>query len=73
MLLISAVTSDETIELKNVYCVDSLSIQPNPDLTKDDLTQWPHLQGLELPAVKVQEVQLLIGVKNLMQTIQLFI
>ena len=41
-----------------------LPIQPNSKLTKDDLTRWPHLQGLELPAVKAQEVQLLIGVDN---------
>ena len=28
------------------------------------MTRWPHQQGLELPAVKDQEVQLLIGVDN---------
>ena len=64
-LLISAVTSNETIELKNVYCVGKLPIQPNPKLTEDDLTRWQNLQGLELPAVRAQEVQLLIGVDNL--------
>ena len=63
-LLILAVTSNETIELKNVYCVDKLTIQPHPKLTIDDLTRWPHLQGLELPTIKAQEVQLLIGVDN---------
>ena len=64
-LLISAVTSTENIELKNVYCVDKLPIRPNFKLTEDDLTQWLHLQGLELPAVKAKEVQLLIRVNNL--------
>ena len=29
------------------------------------MTRWPHLQGLEMPAVRAQEVQLLIGVDNL--------
>ena len=29
-LLISAVTSNKTIELKNVYCVDKLPMRPNP-------------------------------------------
>ena len=28
------------------------------------MTRWPHLQGLELPAVRAQKVQLLIGVNN---------
>ena len=51
-LLISAVTSNETIELKNVYRVDKLPIRPN------------HLQGLKLPAARAQEVQLLIGLDN---------
>ena len=63
-LLISAVTSNAIIELINVYCVDKLPIRPNPKLTEDDLTRWPHLQELELPAVRPQEVQLLIGVDN---------
>ena len=63
-LLISAVTSNKTIELKNVYCVDKLLILPNPKLTEDDLTQRLHLQELKLPAVKAQKVQLFIGVDN---------
>ena len=63
-LLILAVASNETIELKNVYCVDKLPIRPNPKLTEDDLTSWPHLYGLEQPAVRTQEFQLLIGVDN---------
>ena len=43
-LLISAVTSNETMKLKNVYCVDKLPIGPNPKLTEDDLTRRHELK-----------------------------
>ena len=59
-LLILAVTSNETIKLNNVYCVDKLQIRSNPELTKDDLTRWPHLQGSELQATKLKKSNFLL-------------
>ena len=63
-LSVSSVQGGEKIELANVYCVSSLPVLPNPTLTEDELQNWPHLSGVDIPTQQDGTVMLLIGVDN---------
>ena len=61
---VSSLHGGDQIELANVYCVEDLPVLPNPTLNEEDLKEWPHLKGLDIPIIKDGKVLLLIGVDN---------
>ena len=61
---VSSVLGGDAIDLRNVYCVESLPIYPNPPVTEEELQEWPHLKGINIPTTENEEVMLLIGVDH---------
>ena len=66
-LLDIVVTSmDETVsvELSNVRTVKQMPLSSDCIAKKGDLTRWPHLFDIELQELEVEEVMLVIGLKE---------
>ena len=62
-LTIAGLDGGNTVDLKEVYTVSSLPVQPNKSLTASQFKSWPHLEGFCIPKVSFS-VGLLIGVDN---------
>ena len=60
-LTVESLDSAERIEIPKAWTVDCLNISSHSIATEEDLADWPHLQGIELPSVAEKEVGLLIG------------
>lgn len=50
-LTVKGFDSKEEVEIKEVYSVPSLPVQPNKTLTARELKTWPHLIRLHIPSV----------------------
>lgn len=60
-LTVTALDSDDDVELPAVLAVDKLPISINSRASAEDVKLWPHLAGVELPEIDHEEVTLLIG------------
>ena len=60
-LTVESLDGAEKIEIPKAWTVDCLNISSHSIATEEDLADWPHLQGIELPSVAEKEVGLLIG------------
>ncbi|XP_067055972.1 uncharacterized protein [Acropora muricata] len=63
---LTVMSMDESIavELPGVRTVAQMSISTSCIPRKGDLARWPHLQGIDIPAVRDTQVLLLIGLKE---------
>ena len=63
---LTVMSMDESIvvELPDVRSVAQMPISRSCISREGDLVRWPHLQGLDIPAVRDTEVLLLIGLKE---------
>ena len=63
---LTVMSMDESIavELQGVRTVAQMSISRSCIPREGDLARWPHLQGIDIPAVRDTEVLLLIGLKE---------
>ena len=53
-----------TVELPGVRTVAQMPISRSCMPRKEDLARWPHLQGIDIPAVRDKQILLLIGLKE---------
>ena len=63
---LTVMSMDESIavELPGVRTVAQMPISRCCIPRKGDLARWPHLQGIDIPAVRDTQVMLLIGLKE---------
>ena len=63
---LTVMSMDESIavELRGVRTVAQMPISRSCIPREGDLARWPHLQGIDIPAVRDTEVLLLIGLKE---------
>jgi hypothetical protein len=60
-LQVSDLYNNHVVKLPVVYARENLPINSDNIATCDDLSCWPHLQGIDLPAADTDQVLLLIG------------
>ena len=61
---VSSLDKANTVELAEVYAVDSLPIKPNPPLVDSNISEWSHLKDLRFPRIPQGKVMLLIGISS---------
>ena len=59
---------ENMIEISSVYSMPSLPVNKEDIATREDIDRWPHLNGVEVPAIDA-EIGLLIG-SNVPQVLQ---
>ena len=63
-LIVLSMDESVAVELPSVKTVTQMPISPSCIPKKEDLGCWPHLRGIDTPAVGNREVLLLIGLKE---------
>ena len=63
-LIVSSMDESVALELPGVRTVAQMPISGSCIPKKTDLACWPHLRGIDIPAVENREVLLLIGLKE---------
>lgn len=57
----SSLDGETMFELKNVLTADRLSVTTKHFDTEEQISTWPHLNGIHLPQIEDKRVKLLIG------------
>ena len=60
-LNVCALDGSETLYMEKVWSVENLPISAEGVPTTNDIKQWPHLVGVDIPVINTDEVGLLIG------------
>ncbi|KAK3724590.1 hypothetical protein QZH41_006358 [Actinostola sp. cb2023] len=60
-LEVMPLNSDDVVEIPTVWSVDKLHISTEGVPRQEDISKWPHLNGIKVPEIDSGEVTLLIG------------
>ena len=61
-LVVKPVDGDNRVQVSKAWSVKKLPISTSLAIEKNEINNWPHLNGVSIPEIDAQEVMLLIGI-----------